>query len=79
MSNMERGWATDMWQTVASDIRKNYYDPTFHGVNWEAKTQETKLEISKAATMDMAFSYIAVGIFCALFAGVSFHGSRKNC
>jgi len=78
MSNMERGWATDMWQTVASDIRKNYYDPTFHGVNWEAKTQETKLEISKAATMDMAFSYIAAAVDALNDSHTRFYPPSRN-
>ena len=37
MTNLERGRALDMLQTIANDVKKHYYDPKFHGVDLEAK------------------------------------------
>jgi len=60
--NLNRGWADDMLQVVANDIRKNYYDPKFHGVDWDAKVAQTKLLIDKSPSMDVALSYIASAV-----------------
>ena len=62
MTNITRGWANDMLQVVGSDIRKNYYDPKFHGLDWDAKIAQTKLQIDKSTSMDMALSYIAAAV-----------------
>jgi len=45
---------------VASDIRKEYYDPKFHGINWEAKVAEAKAGIAKANSWNAAMIEIAV-------------------
>lgn len=62
MSNLERGQAEDMLQVVANDIRKHYYDPKFHGVDWDARVAKAKQEIDKATSMNMAISYIAAAM-----------------
>jgi carboxyl-terminal processing protease len=59
ISSLDRGTANDMMEVVANDIRKNYYDPKFHGVDWDTRVAATKLQINKSTSMDMAFSYIA--------------------
>jgi carboxyl-terminal processing protease len=48
-----------MLQNVASDVRKNYYDPKLHGVDWDAKVEEAKKKIAKAASWDDAILQIA--------------------
>jgi carboxyl-terminal processing protease len=62
ISKLDRGRAQDMLQVVASDIRKHYYDPKFHGVDWDARVAKAKEEIDKATSMDMAISYIAAAM-----------------
>ncbi len=48
-----------MLRTVASEVRKHYYDPKFHGVDWDAKVAEAKQKIEKTTSMSMALSHIA--------------------
>jgi len=45
ISSYERGRAIDMLQTISSDVRKHYYDPKLHGVDFDAQVAETKKEI----------------------------------
>jgi C-terminal processing protease CtpA/Prc len=62
MSNLDRGRAEDMLRVVAGDVRKHYYDPKFHGVDWDAVVARAKQQIDKAPSMDMAVSYIAAAL-----------------
>ena len=59
LSTIERDEAEGMLKNIAGDVRKHYYDPNFHGVDWDAKVQETKEKIDKAPSMNMALSNIA--------------------
>jgi C-terminal processing protease CtpA/Prc len=59
ISNLDRGRAQDMLQTIAGEVRKHYYDPKFHGVDWNAKVAEAKQKIEKTTSMNMAMSHIA--------------------
>jgi carboxyl-terminal processing protease len=59
MSGQDRGRAQDMLKVVAGDVRKHYYDPKYHGLDWEAKVAETKEKINQAAGWNVAMSNIA--------------------
>src|SRR5882762_2998887 len=59
MSTIDRDEAEGMLKNIASDVRKHYYDPNLHGVDWDAKVQETKNKIDNAPSMNMALSNIA--------------------
>jgi len=59
MTSLERGQALDMLQVVANDVRKHYYDPKFHGLNWDATVAAAKQKVETASSMNMAISYIA--------------------
>jgi len=59
LSGIEREEAQGMLKNIAGDVRKHYYDPKFHGVDWEARVLETKNKIDNTATMNMALSHIA--------------------
>ena len=37
-----------MLEDVASDVRNNYYDPTLHGVDWEARVKDAREKIATA-------------------------------
>lgn len=62
MSNLERGEAQDMLRAVANDIRKHYYDPNLHGVDWDAAVARASQQIEKAVSMEVSFSYIAAAV-----------------
>jgi carboxyl-terminal processing protease len=59
LDRLDRELAQVMLQNVASDVRKNYYDPKLHGVDWDAKVGEAKEKIAKAPTWDDAILNIA--------------------
>ncbi|HME33827.1 MAG TPA: S41 family peptidase [Candidatus Sulfotelmatobacter sp.] len=59
ISNLDRGRALDMLQVIANDVKKHYYDPKFHGVDWDAQVADAKQKIAKATSFNMAMSHIA--------------------
>jgi C-terminal processing protease CtpA/Prc len=62
LSDLDRGRAQEMLQTVAAEVRKHYYDPEFHGLDWDEKVEEAKQKIAKATSMNMAMSHIAAAL-----------------
>ena len=59
MTTLERGRALDMLQVVANDVKKHYYDPKFHGVDFDAKVTLAKQQIQASNSFNMAISHIA--------------------
>jgi carboxyl-terminal processing protease len=59
MSGFDRGRVQDMLQIVAKEVRKHYYDPKFHGLDWDATVAEARQKIEKTTSMGMALSQIA--------------------
>ncbi len=55
----ERDQAQAMLKDVADDVKKNYYDPKLHGVDWDTKVREAKEKIDKADSLNRALSDIA--------------------
>jgi len=58
-SRLDRERAQDMLKQVTNDVRKNYYDPKLHGVDWDAKVREAKEKITHASSFDEAYLVIA--------------------
>ena len=48
-----------MLKTVKEDIKKNYYDPTFHGVDLDAHFKEADDKIKQATSLGQMFGIIA--------------------
>src|SRR5271163_4741184 len=59
MTRLEREERQAILATVYDDIRKNYYDPKFHGLDWKAVYADTKDKIAKANTKTEANLQIA--------------------
>ena len=59
MSKQSRESAEAMLQNIAADIKKDYYDPKFHGLDWDAVVAQTKQKIDKSDRFDMAILHIA--------------------
>ncbi len=59
ISKGDRDLAQQMLRDVAADVKKYYYDPKLHGVDWDAKVRQARENIDKADSMDSAVSEIA--------------------
>ena len=59
MSKQSRESAEAMLQNIAADIKKSYYDPKFHGLDWDAVVSQTKQKIATSDRFDMALLHIA--------------------
>ena len=62
MSGNDRGRALDMLQVIAGEVRKHYYDPKFHGLDWDAAVAEAKQKIDQEKSFNMALSHIAAAL-----------------
>ncbi len=59
MSSLDRGRALDILRVVTNEVKKHYYDPKLHGVDFEGKIAQTKQQIQNATSFNMAMSSIA--------------------
>jgi hypothetical protein len=48
ITRLDREERQVMLKTISDDIRRDYYDPKFHGVDWDAKLAEAKQKIEQA-------------------------------
>ncbi len=62
MSRLDRDNAEGMLQIVGGEVRKHYYDPKFHGVNWDATLADARQKIDKSTSLNMALSHIAAAL-----------------
>ena len=61
-TKLDRERVEDMLKDVSSDVKKHYYDPKYHGVDWEAKVALAKGQIDKAESLNMAMSHLAAAL-----------------
>ena len=59
ISRLDRGRAQDILKVVGDDVRKHYYDPKFHGLDWDAEIRETKQKIDQAKSFNMTMAHVA--------------------
>jgi len=59
ITSIDRERAQSMLREISSDVKKHYYDPKFHGVDWDAKVEEMKQKIGATDTMNLALSKVA--------------------
>src|SRR5215469_1038344 len=62
VSKQDRERAHDMFIYIADDVKKHYYDPKYHGLDWDATVRTTKQSIDSSASLNHAFSEIAAGL-----------------
>lgn len=51
-----------MLQDVASDVKRHYYDPQFHGIDWDARVREAKAQIDSSDSLNLAIAHIAAAL-----------------
>lgn len=59
LSSQDREHGVIMLRTVRDDIRKNYYDPNFHGIELDARTKLAEERIKQAKSNAEVFGVIA--------------------
>ena len=62
LSRIERGQAKDMLNAVRNEIKNKYYDPTFRGLDLEARFRIAEEKLDKAVTLGQAFGIIAQAV-----------------
>src|SRR5258708_40274759 len=62
IASLDRDRALSMLQEISSDVKKHYYDPKFHGVNWDGKIEEMKWRIKATDSNNRALSEIAAAL-----------------
>lgn len=62
MSKYDRAASEQMLNDVSSDVRKYYYDPFLHGVDWDARIADAKRAIENAPSYGVAITDIADAI-----------------
>ena len=62
MSTLDRDRANDMLKVIGDDVRKNYYDTTFHGLDWDATLEAARKNINSASSFNMCLSHIAAAL-----------------
>ena len=58
-TSLQRAQTQAMLSDVANDVKKHYYDPRLHGIDWDAKVRETEEKIKKTNSLNVALSDIA--------------------
>lgn len=59
LSSMDRVQAEQMLSGIHDALKKNYYDPKFHGVDVDARYQQYEAALKKTPTLGEAFRVIA--------------------
>lgn len=60
--NFGRERARQMLRNITEDIKKHYYDPTFHGVDFDARVREADEKLRHATSVTESFKTIAVAL-----------------
>jgi len=58
-SSFDRDRARTMLNVIKGDIKKNYYDPTFRGIDLDARFKEAEDKINKGTSQGQLLGIIA--------------------
>jgi carboxyl-terminal processing protease len=59
MDNLNLGRAREILRDAHDAVKSHYYDPKFHGLDWEARFREYGEKIKSAPTLSQAFGVVA--------------------
>lgn len=62
ISKFDRERAQQMLNQISTDVKKHYYDPQFHGVDWDANVEKAKHNIDQAEGLNHALSSVAAAL-----------------
>ena len=59
LDGYQRGLAHSMLKNILNDVKKHYYDPTFHGVDLDGRFREADRKIDEATSFNRVFVLIS--------------------
>lgn len=59
LSGFDKSRVEGMLNEIQKDIRKHYYDPNLHGLDWDAEVRAAKQKIDDSPSLNMAMSHLA--------------------
>jgi hypothetical protein len=59
LSDRDRDHVSDMLSTIHDAVKKDYYDPTFHGLDMDARYRTYEAELKEVPTLGEAFRVVA--------------------
>jgi len=59
ITNQDREWLLRILHTVRDDVRKNYYDPAYHGLDLDHRFLVAETKLGNAANLNYAMADIA--------------------
>jgi C-terminal processing protease CtpA/Prc len=62
ITKFDRDRVHDMLHVIAIDVKKHYYDATYHGVDWDATVRSAEQRIEAATSLNHALSEIAAAM-----------------
>jgi len=62
LSSLDRGLARAMLRQITAEVKKHYYDPKFHGLDWNSLVRATEKKIDISASLNRALSEIAAAL-----------------
>jgi carboxyl-terminal processing protease len=62
ISKYERDEVLQMLDSVSNDVKKHYYDPKMHQVDWDANTKNYRERIANAASLNRGLSEVAAAL-----------------
>lgn len=62
MSRIDRETAEVILKQISGDIRKYYYDPKLHNLDWDLTISQAKEAIDKSASINLALAHIAEAV-----------------
>lgn len=62
ISKFERDEVLQMLNTISDDVKKHYYDPKLHGVDWDENVKNFRERIENAASLNRGLSEVAAAL-----------------
>lgn len=79
LSRVDRGDALEMFNQLAQEVQKRYYDQTFHGFDWNGTVTETRQRIRGATSVGMALADIAAALEALGDSHTFFYPPSRTC
>jgi carboxyl-terminal processing protease len=62
ISKFDRDEVLQMLDNISSDVKKHYYDPKLHGMDWDENVRSAKQRIENAASLNRGLSEVAAAL-----------------